>query len=105
MKLNIKLNLTQNSPQFIKGEELDEQLTSQLEDLQLDGWEVSKVTLLRNKSDDMDAERREMIVKIFEALSREVPDWSAPSTINPTQPKSELIEHWSEQVKRFVTKL
>lgn len=47
MKLYITLELQQNDPEHLKGSDLDEALESQLEDLEVDGWETKRVSIAR----------------------------------------------------------
>jgi len=49
VKLHITLEASKIDPDGVKGEEFDEELESQLEDLDVEGWEFSKVQIDREK--------------------------------------------------------
>lgn len=68
MKLNIALTLNQNDTEYIKGEELDDAITEHLEEMQIDGWEVTTVDISRNtaktKADTVAPIRRDILAII-----------------------------------------
>lgn len=102
MDLIIKLKIIQNDTQSVKGEELDEEIESQVKDMELDGWEVSSVNIQRGKKPNLSA-NSETVERLFDVLFREIENPDSPSRINPKEyTKREIFELWQADLKKFL---
>lgn len=95
MKLNIKLEITQNDSAFLKGEELDEAITSQIEGLELDGWEVSGVQIVRGKEEPGAAfQLFPSLMSELANMARNNPNVNEPWPNNPKFTNGQMIDYW-----------
>lgn len=95
MKLNIILTITKIDGGALTGEELRDEVTSHIEGLEVDGWEVAAVSMVEAK------ESAPLAVHLVEKL-RELcfQNPNSPSKINPTYTNEQMADYWMTELKR-----
>lgn len=98
MKLKLELTIMPNGDQAIKGEELREEITSQCEQFQIDGWEVEAVKLNETKERNIGQD----IYRMAEALHRiafSPPE--QPWADNPEYTNRQMAEFWIAEIAKM----
>lgn len=107
MKLFVKLEIKQIDKEGIKGDELDESIQEAIESVDIEGWEVSGVSIERQKP-----EPKSMAMTFAERLLRMKPievegvehkvELDDPFPDNPTYTWRQMFQYWAEEIMKSI---
>ena len=104
MKLHISLTATRIDQDAVKGEDFDEELESQLDQVNIEGWEFEDVRIEREK-----VQTQPPNVLIGQALGglaahgrepADQPQLDQPYPSNPTYTWRQMVKYWAEELQR-----
>lgn len=104
MKLHISLTANRIDPESVQGEEFDEAIVQAVEDIDIDGWEMTKVDVSREKPSTIGP--HEVIAQSLQALAMPGGEgWTAaqlddPYPSNPKYTWRQMLAYWAQELSR-----
>lgn len=97
MKYTVNITINQNGERGLVGHELDEQVEDAIRDIEIDGWEVSKVSLSRSENARKSSQENEHDIQRLKELCAkgcslvDAGQGNARSEVNPDYTVAEML--------------